>query len=398
MKFFWRKTNPPSTKLHDRDLKRGMKVPLHGEVSSPREALIARFLQPHRTAMPPKQHFQALDFYRFVAAFCVMILHMTEFSGYDPHVGIGYVAADFYLFVDFFFILSGFVIGITYFDRVANGPEIFTFLRRRIARIYPLHLATLALYLMPVLAGRTANLEKYDIWSILQQALLVQSWPLNAKLPFNFPAWSISVEWGMYLMFPIIVWVTQRAGNLFLVALTIAGFVGIEIALGYTTPPLWFADNCIIRAIPTFALGILMSRICGIIAIPRGIWYGFLAFVLAIGATMMHLNPYLVVALFCLTVWLTAAGNGDAEHRLFDGPISKGLGDASYALYMVHSITLAATIKFLWPKFSASPPPLIYGLLVCVMTVPLSILVYRCFEKRAKDFISGRSSLRTKAA
>jgi peptidoglycan/LPS O-acetylase OafA/YrhL len=347
---------------------------------------------------PQKQHFQSLDFYRFVAAFGVLILHMTEFSGYDQQVGIAYAAADFYLFVDFFFILSGFVIGVTYFDRVANGPEVFTFLRRRIARIYPLHFATLALYLLPVVIGRTSNPEKYDISSILQQVLLVQSWPLNAKLPFNFPAWSISVEWGMYLLFPIIVWITQRAGNLLLVALMIAGFVGLEIALGHVTPPLWFADNSIIRAVPTFALGILISRVYGMIAVPCGIWFGFLSFVLAIGAAMLHLNPYLVVALFCLTVWLTAAGNGDTEHRLFDGLISRELGDASYALYMIHSITLAAAIKFLWPKLSDSPPSLIFGLSVCVLTIPVSILAYRYFEKWARDFISGRSSLRIKVA
>lgn len=343
--------------------------------------------------MRTPQHFSALDFYRFVAAFGVLLLHMSEFSRYDTTFGFGNATADFYLFVDFFFILSGFVIGVTYFDRVSNGAEIYTFLRRRIARIYPLHLLTLLIYLAPAIVGKTTNAAKYDISAIAQQLLLVQSWPLNANLPFNFPAWSVSVEWAMYLLFPILSWIFFRVGALPLVAVAALGFVGIEMAMSVVHPPLWFADTSVIRALPTFVIGVLISRFYQAFQISGGLWIGVFCFAMAIAATVMHLSPYVVLALFSATVWFTAAGNAYSGRTIFDGAISTELGNASYALYMIHSITLTAAIQFVWPRLSDSSPPIWFGLSACVGTALLAIPIFHWFERPARDFISGRSLL-----
>jgi peptidoglycan/LPS O-acetylase OafA/YrhL len=337
------------------------------------------------------RHFYALDFYRFVAAFGVLLLHLAQFSLYDTNSEFGNLTADFYLFVDFFFILSGFVVGITYFDRVGSISEIYTFLRRRIARIYPLHILTLLFYLAPAVVGLSTNAQKYCLSPILQQILLVQSWPLNASAPFNFPAWSISVEWAMYLLFPAVVWICRAIGMWSLIALIGLGLFGLETAMKFVQPPLWFADTSVIRAIPTFTVGILISRIYDIVPIRGGLTLGILSFIVAIIAMIFHFSPYIVLGLFLITIWTTAAGSGGAQRQIFDGIILRELGNASYAIYMIHSITLTAAIQYIWPRVSSAAPPIWFGLFVCIVTILLSIIIFHTFERPARDIISGRS-------
>jgi peptidoglycan/LPS O-acetylase OafA/YrhL len=333
------------------------------------------------------KHFGALDFYRFVAAFSVLLLHFTEFAKYDQATGIGRAFFDFSLFVDFFFILSGFVIGASYFDRVDGPRKIFSFLRRRIARIYPLHALTLIIYLLPAIAGASQNAAKYDIGNIVAQALLVQSWPLNGTLPLNFPAWSISVEWGMYLLFPVLVIVTRSFGPLALVATVLLGFISIEIVLRleFVNPPLWFANINLIRALPTFALGVLISRTY-MRTIPLGSVLGLMAFAASFIAILVNASPYIAIAFFAATIFLTASGSG---FQLFNDRISRTLGDASYGVYMLHSIVLTIMVQQIWPRLSISPPPLWFGFLCGAITTFAAMIVYKAFEKPAKDLISG---------
>ena len=62
-------------------------------------------------------------------------------------------------------------------------------------------------------------------FSILQDVMLVKSWDLNPEFPYNFPAWSVSVEWAMYLLFPVIMLAERLAGSLVLVGLMVAGLL-----------------------------------------------------------------------------------------------------------------------------------------------------------------------------
>src|SRR5439155_3018897 len=118
----------------------------------------------------------ALDLYRFIAAFGVAALHFAQMSKYDSESGVGYAVGNFALFVDFFFILSGFVIGLTYAESVNSAEGIFTFLRRRIARIYPLYLLTLLAFTVPAVLGVSRNPDKWTAGSILSDVLLVKNW------------------------------------------------------------------------------------------------------------------------------------------------------------------------------------------------------------------------------
>ena len=92
------------------------------------------------------------DGLRIIAAGAVVVLHYSDYFKDQP-VGRFMVAHTwhFNLFVDLFFVVSGFVIARQYFGQVNEPASIGRFLWRRLARIYPLHLATLAFYM--ALAG-----------------------------------------------------------------------------------------------------------------------------------------------------------------------------------------------------------------------------------------------------
>ena len=99
-----------------------------------------------------------LDALRIVAAAAVVALHYAEYA--KDNAAAHFVFAHvqhFNLFVDLFFVISGFVIARQYLARVDSPDDIKRFLWRRFARIYPLHFLTLAFYLAvaAVLAART---------------------------------------------------------------------------------------------------------------------------------------------------------------------------------------------------------------------------------------------------
>src|SRR5215475_12953654 len=99
-------------------------------------------------AREPKR-FVVLDFYRFVAALGVFIFHLKNIdNGISPAWN-----GSFGLFVDMFFILSGFVISYSYPSTSSGIQSYYRFMVRRIARIYPLHVLTLIALVLLAIAG-----------------------------------------------------------------------------------------------------------------------------------------------------------------------------------------------------------------------------------------------------
>ena len=121
------------------------------------------------------------------------------------------VVAKGYLGVELFFTLSGFILCHVYLDSVADGGfRYFGFLWARLARIYPLHLATLAgvgvMALAAQAAGRTIEASVLSWSSLPANLLLVHAWGFAPVAGWNHPSWSISAEWFAYLTFPLFAW------------------------------------------------------------------------------------------------------------------------------------------------------------------------------------------------
>jgi peptidoglycan/LPS O-acetylase OafA/YrhL len=137
-----------------------------------------------------------LTFTRFLAAFAIVIFHFgkrifpfnTEYLSFlvtQANVGVSY-----------FFILSGFIMIISYgkYDHV----NAFDYYRNRFARIYPIYLLGLLLYL-PI------RISIYPVdFIVLFHLAALQSWIPGWAMSYNFPGWSISVEMLFYVIFPFL--------------------------------------------------------------------------------------------------------------------------------------------------------------------------------------------------
>lgn len=337
-----------------------------------------------------KARFGALDFYRFIAASGVFFFHFAHYAKCDYSTGFGSAVVMFAMFVDFFFILSGFVIGISYFEAVQSAPEILWFLRKRVARLYPLHVLTLFIFLFPTLIGLSAHPDKWSASSILGELLLVQSWPLNAPLPYNFPSWSISVEWAMYLLFPIVALLCRRAGMTALVFIVVAGFIANTMMADQLDPPVWSKVINPVRAIPTFAAGILISQTYRRFVIPQGIMYGLAAFALAVVGLVFHAPPVFSLVLFAACVYLTASGYAHSSKTVMNNRFFAALGDSSYSLYMLHAIFLSAIIDKAWPRLTSATVPLYLSVVIWLAVVGVSLLSFRYFESPMRRLMTGR--------
>jgi peptidoglycan/LPS O-acetylase OafA/YrhL len=150
---------------------------------------------------------KALTSVRGIAAWLVVLFHIRKSIDGPPEIGMTILSKG-YLAVDFFFLLSGFVIWMSYSARIREGgfaavPE---FLKRRVARIWPLHLFMLGFGVMLALAmlatGREA--EHFPFAELPLHVLLLQNWGFTGTLAWNDPAWSISCELGAYLVFPLL--------------------------------------------------------------------------------------------------------------------------------------------------------------------------------------------------
>src|SRR4029450_4519424 len=202
------------------------------------------------------------DGLRIVAAGAVVILHYSDYFK-DAGVGRFLVAHTwhFNLFVDLFFVVSGFVIARQYFGCLTAAGLIGRFLWRRLARIYPLHLATLAFYI--ALAGalhfgaaRTDNPARYPLSDLPAQFLLLHAF-IGERLTFNFPSWSLSAETFCYLLFPLVALIGQRRREavIALVALTALANSLWAWAAGTTPWADWINQGGAFRALPAFNLG-----------------------------------------------------------------------------------------------------------------------------------------------
>ncbi len=156
--------------------------------------------------------FRALTAIRGVAAWWVVLFHFKE---YLPQGVPRPIAASGYLAVDLFFELSGFIIALNYAHRfqTINVREIIAFLSIRLARIYPLHLFMLILFLanpLVILLFRDKSGPEYDPQYFALSLVLLQNWGFTSKVAWNVPAWSISSEWFVYLLFPFMAWCSGR--------------------------------------------------------------------------------------------------------------------------------------------------------------------------------------------
>ncbi len=290
---------------------------------------------------PFPQDLKALTSLRFWAALWVVLFHFLPYAAdWGPAsslLGKGYLG------VDFFFVLSGFVLAHVYGAELKEGRYSHPrFLVKRIARIYPMHIATLAFFVVLALAAPIAGLvldsaARYDFSKIPSQLLLVHAW-IGTGEEFNYPSWSISAEFFAYLCFPLVMLLAGRPRLMMFAGLAavFGWYFGAILVTGRQST--WLNDWQIMRIMPEFLLGAGLRQFMGIQRLPLlGHRHAVGAATLAvIVSALMDAPDWLMIALLIVLLAAAAERARSGATGLLETRASLYLGEISYALYMVH--------------------------------------------------------------
>ena len=293
------------------------------------------------TSAPPPADLRALTALRFLAALWVALF------AFWPNLDVGFipnVVAKGYLGVELFFVLSGFILCHVYL--AAAGENRFSyrdFLWARIARVYPLHIATLigvgVLGLGAVAMGMTID-DNVLSWASLPANIgMVHAWGLAPEAGWNHPSWSISAEWFAYLAFPAFAFVAWKLRHrpalavagavLFLAGLyavfeALAGFPLTEATIR------WGA----LRIVPCFAYGCALYLVYRRAPLKAPGWIAAGAAVLMAVSASLSLWDAVTVTLAGAVI-LSLASLGNARAGWLASRPAVYLGEISYSVYMV---------------------------------------------------------------
>lgn len=263
------------------------------------------------------------------------------------------VVRNSYLFVDFFFVLSGFVIAHAYGARIYDRASTISFAIRRFGRLWPLHAALLGLFIAYELVklalsargvgGAVAPFTgTQSVESIFTNLLLVQALGIYDHLTWNMPSWSISTEFWTYLVFAVVCLTASR----WIVGVSLALVAGGLAVVALYSPDYMNAtyDYGFFRCVAGFFVGVLVHRLYVRLGEPSASvsrnlpWLELASLVLVVafvwkaGVTALSLAAPFV---FAIPLLLIAYERGPVSRLLLTRPF-RALGDWSYSIYMVN--------------------------------------------------------------
>lgn len=176
--------------------------------------------------------------------------------------------------LDLFFILSGFVICNAYGGKISTGREFFDFMWLRLGRLYPMHLLMLfvfvgieiAKYVAEVGFGLVAVKSAFVInngYSFLTNALLIHSLGVHDSVTYNFPSWTISVEFATYIVFGTLLLLVRKTRWVLAISVVLIGAsVTVLILVDASSRPHEVSyDYGFFRCVEGFFIGVLLCHI-----------------------------------------------------------------------------------------------------------------------------------------
>ncbi|MGE4587301.1 MAG: acyltransferase family protein [Mangrovibacterium sp.] len=307
-----------------------------------------------------KNHYQILDGLRGVAAVMVLLFHLCEAftfgNRYAQIINHGYLA------VDFFFLLSGFVIGYAYDDRWGK-MTLGSFFKRRLIRLHPMIIMGMIIGAIAFYFSASPTLfpgiSSVPVWKLLLITAIgctlipvpvqfdIRGW--DEMHPVDAPAWSLLFEYVANVMYAL--FVRKFSNTLLAIFVFLAGAALIHLTVfgpngdvigGWSLEPTHMRIGFTRLLYPFFA-GLLLSRICKPGQIANAfLWTSVMVIiVLSIprvgGPEMNWMNglyeSFVIIVLFPLIVYMGASGTVQGK---FAGKLCQFFGDISYPLYIIH--------------------------------------------------------------
>jgi peptidoglycan/LPS O-acetylase OafA/YrhL len=302
--------------------------------------------------------FEVLDGLRGIAALMVAVMHLDALHHF---YGLPFVRNS-YLFVDFFFVLSGFIIAHASSAKLESGADAASFMVRRFGRVWPLHVAVLLAFVAIECGkwilingvGVKASIDAFNpagatpLAAIPYHLALIQGMGLTASPSWNQPSWSISVEFWTYGIFALVTFAPARWRTPYAIAIVVAAMFTLVTSVkgGMDTT----IDFGFFRCLAGFFIGVLVYRLRTLPA--RGLGYapahshlriaevgaviGTIAFVTTAGHGPLSFAAPIV---FALVVYVFSFEAGTVS-RLLQATPFKRLGLWSYSIYIVHALLI----------------------------------------------------------
>ncbi|HQU05572.1 MAG TPA: acyltransferase, partial [Acidocella sp.] len=301
-----------------------------------------------------------------------------------------------YLGVDGFFILSGLIMAAVHPEMAGNRSHCWQFWAKRLARIYPVHLAVLLILAVLVLTGLALGFtprdpERFTVASFIANLALLQGWGVGGHLAWNYPSWSVSTEWAGYLLFPFLwmyfgVWRTIIPGQSLVLCFTALGMIsylfGNTLNLTYAGA-LW-------RFFPEFIIGITSFRLVPLNAdaMPTKI----LALLGLAGVVLLTsggaFDILVVFALWLLLVALIMHADAERPALVRNPKLLRFLGHISYSFYMSFgTIELLLSQLFLHQGWDPASHKLIYIIAMSVLTFAMAVALHHLVENPARRLV-----------
>jgi peptidoglycan/LPS O-acetylase OafA/YrhL len=335
---------------------------------------------------------------RGICAWWVVFYHSLGLMGDSVSGPLRHVLAHGYLAVDLFFLLSGFVIFLSYHAALAkNFPRsIGKFYWNRFSRIYPLHFVMLGGYLMLFIAftyfSRSGSAPHSYTWSsFIQSMFLVHMW-VGSDLTWNVPSWSISSEWFVYLFFPLMAFSLRRLrGGVPVHVLTILLIAGV-LHLVYAAGDVRSLGADVVRmALVRTLLEFLMGVFIGSLFVnhrdflqkySNAALAGFAALCVLYVSTALPDYALIPSAFALLIAYLSVTSSWVT--RALSRPSLVYLGEISYSTYMVHYLVYdvfkAAFVS------STSGVNQVYLWLSFVVVLILSVLLHHIVDSPSQKY------------
>ncbi len=347
------------------------------------------------------------------AALMVVFVHFRSF--FHPSIDldeITFFLSKGYLWVDFFFILSGFVMSYVYDIEHPQRHSIrdtFHYLIARIARIYPLHFITLVATLLFFITVALINwgLEKESCCvfdgslrnaeSLVANLFLIHAWGMFDWVTWNLPSWSLSAEFFCYLIFAALLTLDGENRELALVALscTAVFFYCLCLATGSDVDENFRLST--VRAASAFTIGIMLFLGRKVISTISESYLTSIQITSSIALLLtLHfgLADVLSISLMALIVLVTWEDRGFLCNCLAKRHMHT-IGLLSFSIYMWHYL-----IKFIakndWESYTGLPlqssaaGSILFVACLIGLVIPISVCSYRFLEMPTRKWISLR--------
>jgi len=366
------------------------------------------------TYLESKNHYPILDGLRGVASVLVIIFHVMEtFTGGNKFVQIinhGYLA------VDFFFLLSGFVVAYAYDDRWGKMTT-WDFYKRRLVRLQPMVImgsvigAALFYFQASPAMPNIANTPVWEMLLVMVIGATLIPVPLSMDIrgwqemhPLNGPAWSLFFEYIANILYAVLV---RRFSKVVLsVFVTLAAFMLIQYLVTSKNGDLiggWSLNSeqlyiGFTRVLFPFFGGVLLCRIGKLIHIKNAFWWSSLLIIIMLSIPRIgdehHVWMNGIYESLCLIVvfpLIVSIGAGGQLHSARSEKICNFLGEISYPLYITHyPLIYLFTAWVVNNKVPLGINGLLMGLLVVITSLVIAYLSLRFYDKPVREWLRNK--------